>query len=290
MAFLDHFFGVGDALVRQFANVHQAFDCAFDACECAKTGQASDLTFHQLANSVFLVDDRPGFGQQLAQAQTDTATISIDTDDFDIDRVSDAHYFTRVLDATPREFGKVNQAIGAAEIDKGAKGSEATNLTATSSANFQFTQQFFFLLSPPVAHGLALRQNQAITTTIDFDDFQVQFVANKVCETIIRVLAFASFIADKLRCRHKAASLADEDNDAAFVVATDLSFENFAAIHQISSVLPIVFGESAGQRKDGVSISTYRSDDLDKDGVAILQVVADFIVDSIQVAGRNNSL
>ena len=80
--FLQHFFGMFDALLADFRNVNQAFNFAFQSGKGAKLCQAGNFSFNQLANLILGNFFCPWIGQKLANGKPDALLFFIDTDYF----------------------------------------------------------------------------------------------------------------------------------------------------------------------------------------------------------------
>jgi len=62
-----------------------------------------------------------------------------------------------MVDSFPRDFGQVNQAIGAADVDECAKISQAGNATGADLALLQLVDDLFLDALAGLGGGLALR-------------------------------------------------------------------------------------------------------------------------------------
>ena len=56
-------------------------------------------------------------------------------------------------DAAPTQFAEMDEAVGTAEVDEGAKVGQAADDAIADAFFFQGLEQFFFLLAAPFADG-----------------------------------------------------------------------------------------------------------------------------------------
>ena len=126
LALVHHVARVGDALVRQLADVDQALEALADPDEGAEVHELRDRAVDDVAD--LEVRDRrlPRIGLQAADREADPATLVVDVDDLGLDLVADLVAGLGVVDLVPRELALVDEAVDAAEVDEDAERRDAS--------------------------------------------------------------------------------------------------------------------------------------------------------------------
>src|SRR5207244_11985369 len=96
-------------------------DAGLGLGEGAKRCQLCDPGGHILADLEALRYLRPRLTAEPLQAQCDLLALAVDAEDQDFDLVAHLHDLAGVADGRPRQLGEMDQTIGTAEIDEGAK-------------------------------------------------------------------------------------------------------------------------------------------------------------------------
>src|SRR5258705_3517706 len=114
----------------------QAIDTVFNFYEGAEVSQVSDAAVNSCANLIALVKCLPGILLHLFHPQADTTGFGIDTEDFDLDRITRIDNFTRMLDTLrPAHFRNVDETFHSIlQLDKGAVVSHACDATINAGA------------------------------------------------------------------------------------------------------------------------------------------------------------
>src|SRR6266508_2858858 len=97
-----HLLGMGDALITELGNVHQAFHTWLELRERAELRQLGDLGRHRIADVVLLLDPRPRIFFDLLQAEADFLVLAVDGDDAYVDLLTDSEHLAWMLDLAPR--------------------------------------------------------------------------------------------------------------------------------------------------------------------------------------------
>ena len=134
LTFAHNLLRMRDPLVTQLGDVHQALNAGLELGERAELGQLGDLGRYGIADVVLLLDARPGVLLDLLQAEGDLLVLAVDANHAHVDLLADAQHLTGVLDLAPAQLGQVDQAIGAAEVDKGAEVGQARDAAVADLA------------------------------------------------------------------------------------------------------------------------------------------------------------
>ena len=100
----------------------EAVDAGDNVGECAERGHADDGGVDNVADFIGLGENDPGVVFVFLVTKRDA--LVLEGFDVNFDRVADVQNFRRMLDALPGEFGDVDHAVDAADVDESAIGSE----------------------------------------------------------------------------------------------------------------------------------------------------------------------
>ncbi len=92
-------------------------------------------SFHQLTFFEIFDLDQPGILQELAYGQTNAFAFLIQADNLDLNFFPNFENIFRVLNAFPRDLGKMDQPISAIDVDESTKVCQAGNATLAHCAN-----------------------------------------------------------------------------------------------------------------------------------------------------------
>ena len=79
------------------------------------------VAVNDLAHLVLLIHHAPRFRGQPAQAQPDALALFVHVHHVDFDFLAHPHDLAGVLDAMPGQLGKMDQAVGSAQVDECAE-------------------------------------------------------------------------------------------------------------------------------------------------------------------------
>ena len=85
-----------------------------------------------------------------------------------------------MFDAFPRDFGKVNQAVGAVNVDEGTKISQAGYASGADGANGKFVEQSVFERLAGLVERFTFRENQTTAGTVNFDNVDLNRFTNEL--------------------------------------------------------------------------------------------------------------
>src|SRR5205823_7671574 len=182
----------------------------------------------------------------LLEAEADFLVLAIHRDHSDVDFLTDTQDLRGMLDLAPGQLGQVDEAVGAAEIDKCAEIGQARDATVADVASLQLGQQTVLLLRSTLLGRRALGQDEPIAAAIHLDDLEVErLTAHRAQLFFDLFLAPAAAQLDDLAERHEAAHAVDRDDQTTFVVVDHFAGDDFLVVLLGLQVTPADFGASA---------------------------------------------
>ena len=100
--------------------MNQPFDAFFQFHERAVIGDVGDAAIELGLDRVLQFDAVPRIGFELLHAQRNTLVFDIKADHLDVHGLADLQRLGRMIDTLPGNIGDVQQAVDAAQINKGA--------------------------------------------------------------------------------------------------------------------------------------------------------------------------
>src|SRR4051812_3718316 len=147
LALMDDVAGVSDALVRQLADVDQAFEPVADAHERTKVDDLGDRAVDDVADLEVRHRGVPRVGLQAPDRQADAAALVVDVDDFGLDLLADAIAGFGVVDLVPRQLALVDEAVDTAEVDEHAERRDRAHGAGHLLADLQAAEELVALLA-----------------------------------------------------------------------------------------------------------------------------------------------
>src|SRR5436309_14999223 len=126
------------------ADVNESLDSRLELDKSAVVGDRDNLTGHARADWILLGDILPRIALELLQAERDSLAVPIDVEDFDFQLLTDVNHLGRMLNASVRHVGDVQQSVDSAEIDECA---EVGDVLDDSFAHLIFLQLLHQLLA-----------------------------------------------------------------------------------------------------------------------------------------------
>ena len=274
LALVDDVTRMGDALVRQLADVDQAFEAVPHPDERAEVDQLGDRAVDDVADLEVRHRGMPRVGLQAADRQADPATLVVDVDDLGLDLLADLVAGLGVVDLVPRELALVDEAIDATEIDEHAERRDRADRAGDLLADLQAAEQLVALLAALLVQGDLLRQDQAVRLAVDLEDLEPELAADERHELLgdllggvarLVVLGSAREV-DDLADRHEAADAAVDD-EAALVVVDDRRLDDDARLELLLHRAPLALETGAAERQDDVALGRFRLEDVDQDRI-----------------------
>ena len=100
--------------------MNQPVQAGFQFHEAAVFLDLDHLAFDDVADAVFLVDDGPGLGLGLFEAEGNLALFGVHGKHFDLNGLSDLEDFLRVLQFAPGNLGDVQKPVDSADVHESA--------------------------------------------------------------------------------------------------------------------------------------------------------------------------
>ena len=113
------------------------------------------------------------------EAEANSLALVIEAQDVNLNVITDRQHFLRVLNAMPRKFRDMDQAISSAQINERAEVTQAADDTGADLAFLEFAKQRFFARVTTVALGFTLAEHEAAALAIDLDHFEVDWLADQ---------------------------------------------------------------------------------------------------------------
>ncbi len=113
---LHHIAGVQKVTLPQFRNVDKAFKSGLQTNEGAKSHHIRYHALHNVTHVIELIDLCPRIWQQVFEAQSHPALVSIQRDDLDLQTFAAVHHICRVAHSSPGEFRNMDQPFQAPQI------------------------------------------------------------------------------------------------------------------------------------------------------------------------------
>ena len=274
LALVDDVTRMGDALVRQLADVDQAFEAVPHPDERAEVDQLGDRAVDDVADLEVRHRGMPRVGLQAADRQADPATLVVDVDDLGLDLLADLVAGLGVVDLVPRQLALVDEAVDATEIDEHAERRDRADRAGDLLADLQAAEQLVPLLAALLVQGDLLGQDQAVRLAVDLEDLEPELAADERHELLgdllggvarLVVLGSAREV-DDLADRHEAADAAVDD-EAALVVVDDRRLDDDARLELLLHRAPLALETGAAERQDDVALGRFRLEDVDEDRV-----------------------
>ena len=121
--------GQVDVLVREFGDVHEAFDAIGHADKRSERHQFGDVSGSDLTDGVGASKYLPGVFLGGFERQGDAFAVHVHFQHLDGDLLADLHHFAGVVDVLPGQLGDVNETVHPAEIHKRTKVHDGGNNT-----------------------------------------------------------------------------------------------------------------------------------------------------------------
>jgi hypothetical protein len=275
LSLMDDVGRMGDALMRQLADVDQALEPVADADEGAEVHELRDGAIDDVPDVE--VGDRgvPRVRLQAADRQADATALVVDVDDLGLDLLTDLVAGFGVVDLVPRELALVHETVDATEVDEHAERRDRTDGALDGLAHLEAAEQLVALLAALLVEGHLLRKDQAVRLAIDLEDLEPELAADERLELLgdllrgvarLVVLRSAREV-DDLADRHEPADPAVDDQ-ATLVVVDDRRFDDDARFELLLHGAPLALETGAAERQDDVAFRRLRLEYVDKHGVA----------------------
>src|SRR5262252_9381877 len=167
-----------------------------------------------------------------------------------------------MLHLAPRQRRQVDQPIGAAEVDEGAKVGQARDAAMADLAGLQLGQQAILLLRTALLGRGALREDQPIAAAIHLDDLEVQRLAAHRPQLFFDlVLGAASSELDDLAQRDEAAHAVYRDDQPTLVVVDHVAGDDLFGVLLGLQVAPADLRACSVDGDDRAALGVLGNDD-----------------------------
>src|ERR1043165_5086717 len=167
-----------------------------------------------------------------------------------------------MINVLPRKLGKVNESVGTVDVDECAEIGKARYTPGVDFAFFQLINHAFFDRLPGLGAGSPFGEDEPATFTIHLDHAHSDRLIDHLLPALLGRVAcrLAAAQGADLRRRHKPAQAFHADDQATFVEAHDLAFDDFIARQQSLDVIPGDLLLSTFERKDDITVCIFRID------------------------------
>ena len=155
----------------------------------------------------------------------------------------------------------------AAKIDERAEVTHAGHSPLANGTLLQFCQQGLPLFDAHVLRGCSFREDGTLPASVDFNDFELEFLSDKGIEGLELVIAIAlgefAVLRGELREGHEGLDATSFDEDAAAIVANDPAVDEFLGVFFLFELTPTAFGLGTIVREHVLAgvIGAYKSGD-----------------------------
>ena len=297
LALVDDVARVGDALMRQLADVDQALEPVAHADEGAEVDELGDGAVDDVADLEVRHRGMPRVGLQAADRQADPAALVVDVDDLGLDLLADVIAGLGVVDLVPRELALVDEAVDAAEVDEHAERRDRADRAGDLLADLQAAEQLVALLAALLVERDLLGQDQAVGLAVDLEDLEPELAADERHQLLGDLLGRVARLVvlrparevDDLADRDEAADAAVDD-EAALVVVDDRRLDDDARLELLLHRAPLALETGAAERQDDVALGRLGLQDVDQDGVADGELRLALAVATEQLAVADDAL
>src|SRR4051812_39480326 len=164
----------------------EPFDAGLELHEGAVVGDVGDAALELGTKREFRLDVLPRIVLQLLHAERDAVRLVIDLDDLDLHLLANVEHFGRVIDATPRDIGDVQQAVDAAEIDERAIVGDVLHHAVDDLALFEILYQLLALFGARLFQHSAARDNNVAAAAIHLQDLERLIDVHQRCDVADR--------------------------------------------------------------------------------------------------------
>ena len=268
-----HDLGRVDVLVGpvHFRHVHEAFDALLDFDERAVVGEVGDFAEQPRTRRVAARQADPRILAELLHAQRHAVLFLVELEDLGSHLVADGQHLGRVLDATPREVGDVQQAVDAAQVDERAVIGDVLDDTLDDRAFLQRFEQFLALRAEACLEHGAPRNHDVVALAIELDDLEFERLAFERCRVLDRPDV-------DQRAGQERTDAVDHHGEAALDLAGDEPGHDGALLHRRFEVVPRLEALGLVARQAGLAVAIFETFDGDGNEVASLDFNVALIV------------
>ena len=266
---------VGNALVRELADVDQALEPVADANKSAEVDELGDCPIDDIADVEVRDRGVPRIGLEATDREADPTTLVVDIDDLCLNLLADAVAGFGVVDLVPRELALVDEAVDPAEVDEDTEGRDAADGARDLLADLEAAEELVPLLAALLVQRDLLGQDQAVRLAVDLEDLEpktatderLQLLGDLLCGVAGLVVLRASREVNDLADRDEAANAAVDD-EATLVVVNDRGLNDDACLELLLHGAPLALQARPAQREDDVALRRLGLEDVHQNNIA----------------------
>ncbi len=152
----------------------ETFDAFFQADENTERCNLSHGSLDDHLGGEAVSQGRPGIWLAAPDAEGDFLLHAVEGKDVDINLGAGLEDFAGTRYAAPGEFGDVGEAIGAAEVDEGAKAGQVADATFANLADLEFVEELLPAFGSQFPFRGPLGEDEAVATPVHLDDLELQ--------------------------------------------------------------------------------------------------------------------
>ena len=239
----------------------QTFNALFQFNECAVIGDVRHTAGQFRADRVFLFNAGPRIGFQLFHAQADTLRFGVETDNLNLDGLTDRQRFGRVINAFPGNVGDMQQTVNAAQVNERAVIGDVLDNAVQNLAFGQILDQFGTLFDARFFQNGAAGNNDVSAGAVHFQNLERLRRAHQRTDVAYRTNV-------NLRPRQKRDRAGQINRKAAFDAAENNACNAFAVGLRFFQFVPSFFATSFFTGQDNHTVFVFVTVDKDIDLIA----------------------
>src|SRR5262245_7940468 len=250
---------------RHFGDVDEALDARLELDEGAVVGDVGDAALEARAHRELGLDALPRIGEELLHAKRDAVGLVVDLDDLDLHLLADVEHLGRVIDAPPGNVGDVQEAVDAAEVDKGAVVRDVLDHAVDDLTLFEILHQLLALLGARLFQHGAARDHDVAAAPVHLQDLER-----------LRHVHQRRDIADRpdvhLAARQERDGAVEVDREAALDLVEDDARNLLVRLERLFELAPALLAPRLVARQHRLAERVLHPLEVDLDGIADLQV------------------
>ncbi len=250
---------------REFGNMDETFDPLLDFHERAVRHEVGNFPFDLAADGEAVFDIFPRVGETLFETERDPFFFVVDVEDDDFDFLAHGEGFRRVVDASPRDVGDMEETVDAIEVDERTEVREVLDLPLDLVADLHGSQELLAFVRAFLFDDFAAAEDHIFAVFVDFDDFEIVGVVDELGEV---------FRWDDVDLRGgKECFHADIDDQAAFDNRADAAFDKSRVFKDFFDFVPVLALGSLFLGKDDHTFVVFEPFEQDFHFVAYFDVL-----------------
>src|SRR5262249_20656924 len=229
---------------RHLRDVDQAFDAGLELDEGAVVGDVGDAAMEAGVERILRLDALPRIVKQLLHAERDAMRLVVDLDDLDLHGLADGQDLGRMVDATPRDVGDVQEAVDAAEVDERTVIGDVLDDAVDHLTLFEVLHQLLALLGAGLFQNGTTRHHDVAAATIHLEDLERLGVVHQRRDVADRTDVH-------LRARQEGHRAVEVDGEAALDLVEDDARDLFVVLERLLELAPALFAARLVARQHG---------------------------------------